>query len=173
MATLDALRMSEKFRRRVGPLDTNNGLRSRLLLVLRPELDPPQQLGQTTAGARKIVPVTGGSFDGPGLSGKVLPGGGDWASTRPDGVLQLDVRLTLETTDNALILMRYTGLRHGPSDVLARLGSEEVDPSTYYFRIVPTFETSAPQYEWLNRLVAVGTGDRQPGGPVYTVFEIL
>jgi hypothetical protein len=165
--------MSEEFHGRVGPLDANLELRSRLLLVLKPDLDPPQQIGHSSVGTRKIVPVTGGSFQGPQLSGRILPGGADWAVTRADDVLELDVRLTLETTDNALILMCYSGLRHGPPEVLARLGREEVDPDDYYFRIVPTFETAAPQYAHLNRLVAVGLGDRTPHGPVYTVFEIL
>ena len=148
-------------------------LRSRLLVVLRPELAPAQQLGPGPWGTRKTVPVTGGSFDGPVLSGRILPGGSDCAITRTDGVLELDVRLTLETHDGALIHTTYTGMRHGPSDVLDLLGREPVDPSRYYFRIVPRFETSSPDYAYLNRLVAVGVGDRRPEGPVYSVFEIL
>jgi hypothetical protein len=80
----------------------------------------------------------------------------------------------LETEDGALIGMRYEGLRAGPPEVLARLGrGEPVDPAEYYFRITPTFETGHPTYAWINRLVAVGQGHRPPGGPVYTVFEVL
>lgn len=70
--------------------------------------------------------------------------------------------------------MNYTGIRHGPDDVMARLGQGEVvDPSAYYFRIAPVFWTSAPGYEWLNRILAIGIGHRLPGGPVYNIFEIL
>jgi hypothetical protein len=154
-------------------MDEDCQLRSRLLVVLRPELAPAQLLGPGPWGDRKTVPVTGGSFDGRALSGRILPGGSDCAITRTDGVLELDVRLTLETHDGALIHMTYTGMRHGPGDVLALLGRETVDPSRYYFRIVPRFETSSPEYAYLNRLVAVGLGDRQPDGPVYSIFEIL
>jgi hypothetical protein len=57
---------------------------------------------------------------------------------------------------------------------MARLGrGETVDPADYYFRIVANFATSAPRYEWLNRIAAVGTGHRLPAGPIYNLFEIL
>ena len=70
--------------------------------------------------------------------------------------------------------MRYQGLRHGPPDVMARLDKgEAVDPASYYFRIAPTFETAAPQYDWLNRIMAIGAGYRRADGPIYSVFEVL
>jgi hypothetical protein len=70
--------------------------------------------------------------------------------------------------------MTYTGIRHGPPDVMARLGrGEPVDPASYYFRIVPTFQAAEGRYEWLNRIVAVADGQRLPEGPVYQVYEIL
>jgi hypothetical protein len=50
---------------------------------------------------------------------------------------------------------------------------EVVDPATHYFRTSGFFETAAPTYDWLNRIVCLGIGQRQPGGPVYSVFEIL
>jgi hypothetical protein len=86
----------------------------------------------------------------------------------------LDVRLTLITDDDAVILMSYRGIRTGPPEVLARLaGGERVDPSEYYFRIVPSFETGDERYAWLNSVIAIGTGDRVPEGPVYTIYEVL
>lgn len=149
-------------------------LKSRLLTVLKPSVGPALELGQTPGGVRRNVPVTGGTAEGPFLEGKILPGGGDWAFTRPDGVLQLDVRLTVETHDGAFVYVQYTGVRHGPADVLARVArGEEVDPSLYYFRTTVKFETSAPAYEHLNRLISVGIGVRKATGPEYTVFEIL
>ena len=108
------------------------------------------------------------------VSGKVLPGSGDWTLLRGDGVLELDLRLTLETDDGALIDMRSFGLRHGPPEVMAALArGERVDPSTYYFRTTPRFETAHPKYSFLNRLLAVSSGDRRPEGPIYTIDEIL
>ena len=149
-------------------------MRSRPLMTVNIAAAPRQELGTVPHGIRSIVPVTGGDFDGPRLRGKVLPGGGDWLLLRPDGVLELDLRITLETDDGALISMTSFGLRHGPPEVLAALArGESVDPSRYYFRTAPRFETSAPQYEFLNRLIAIASGDRRPSGPIYTIDEIL
>jgi hypothetical protein len=108
------------------------------------------------------------------VHGRVLPGGGDWALTRPDGVLLLDVRMTLETHDGALVFLRYEGMRHGPAEAMARLAAGRlVDPAEMYFRIQPRFETSDSRYLWLNRLLAVGVGERLPDGPRYHIHEVL
>jgi hypothetical protein len=133
-----------------------------------------QNLGRTPLGERRIGIVAGGSFEGPKLSGTVEEGGSDWILVRPDGALQLDVRLTLKTNDGHLIGMTYRGYRHGPAAVIERLNrGDPVDPSEYYFRIAPFFETASEKYGWLNRIVTVGLGHRPPGGPVYRVFEVL
>lgn len=131
-------------------------------------------LGQTPLGGRKIATVTGGEFSGQRLRGTVHPSvGGDWLLMRGDGVLTLDVRLTLQTDDGALIHMRYQGLRHGPEDIMAKVNRGEAVPAgSYYFRVTPTFETAAPAYAWLNGLLAVGTGERTAQGPRYQVYEI-
>ena len=61
-----------------------------------------------------------------------------------------------------------------PADVLAALArGETVDPSKYYFRTTPRFETSAPAYAYLNRVIAIASADRRPGGPIYTIEEVL
>src|SRR5438067_8726265 len=147
---------------------------SRLLMMLQVVVAPLQKLGAVPHGARVIAPIAGGTFEGPRLSGKVLPGGGDWTLLRSDGVLELDLRVTLETDDGALIYMTSFGLRHGPPETLAALARGElVDPSTYYFRTAPRFETSAPQFAFLNRLIAIASGDRRATGPIYTIEEIL
>lgn len=149
-------------------------LATRPLMILSAVLGPAQKLGETPAGDRKIVPVLGGSVAGDRLSGRILPGGGDWAVTRADGVLLLDVRLTIEADDGALIFCRYEGMRHGAPEVMARLAAgAPVDPSEMYFRIAPRFETAAPQHAWLNRLLAVGIGERLPEGPRYHIHEVL
>ena len=86
----------------------------------------------------------------------------------------LDVRLTLKTHDGASIYMSYRGLRHGPAEVMKRLNAgEAVDPSLYYFRMTPIFETSDARYAWLNGIVSVATGRREASGPIYQVFEVL
>src|SRR4249919_852826 len=147
---------------------------SRLLMTLQVVVPPPQRLGAVPHGTRVVAPITSGTFEGPRLRGKVLPGGGDWTLLRSDGVLELDLRITLETDDGALIHMASFGLRHGPADVLAALArGERADPSTYYFRTTPRFETGHPKYAFLNRLLAVSSGDRRPEGPIYTIDEIV
>jgi len=148
---------------------------ARDLLVLEAVLAEPQMVTATPYGLRKIVPVLGGTFTGERLNGSILPTGGhDWAMTRADGVLVLDVRLVLETDDGAQILMTYRGIRTGTPAVLARIASGEyVDPAEYYFRIVPFFETGSEKYAWLNSIVCLGFGERVKAGPKYTVHEIL
>ena len=149
-------------------------MNSRLLMTLEVLVAPPQKIGALPHGTRAIALITSGTFEGPRLRGKVLPGGGDWTLSRSDGVLELDLRLTLETGDGALIYMTSFGFRHGPPEVLAALArGESVDPSRYYFRTTPRFETSAPQYAFLNRVIAISSGDRRASGPIYTIAEVL
>jgi hypothetical protein len=147
---------------------------TRLLMKLQVVVPPPQKLGAVPHGTRVIAPIASGTFEGPQLRGTVLPGGCDWTLLRSDGVLELDLRLTLKTDDGASIYMTSFGLRRGPVDVLAALArGEPVDPSKYYFRTAPRFETSAPQYSFLNRLIAISSGDRRASGPIYTIEEVL
>jgi hypothetical protein len=149
-------------------------IRTSHLFTLKLAVSGLQPVGETPAGNRRVGLVAGGTFEGPKLHGTVLPGGADWIIGRSDGVTTLDVRLVLETDDKAAIGMTYRGLRHGPADVMAKVnGGEFVDPALYYFRTSIAFETAAPQYAWLNRIIAIGTGSRPPEGPVYHVFEVL
>ena len=150
-------------------------IQTRPLFTLHAQVPAVTDLGQTPLGLRKIATVAGGAFEGERLRGTIMPGpAGDWLLQRADGVMVLDVRLTLQTDDGELIYMRYNGLRHGPAEVMAKGNKgEPVDPSSYYFRIAPTFETASEKYAWLNGILAVGTGERLATGPQYQVFEIL
>jgi hypothetical protein len=143
-------------------------------MTVRITAAPPQKLGTVPHGIRSIVPVTGGNFEGARLRGKVLPGRGDWLLLRSDGVLELDLRITLETDDHALIYMTFQGIRDAPPDVIAALGrGEVVDPTSYYFRTLPRFETSAERYAFLNRIITIGVGETRPDGAVHRIDEIL
>ena len=86
-------------------------MRTRPLMSLRLSTAPTQNIGAGPHGTRITFPITGGSFEGDRLRGKVLPGGDDWAVTRSDGILELDLRVTLETDDGALIHMGSTWAR--------------------------------------------------------------
>src|SRR5438876_9068619 len=152
----------------------DEGMTSRPLMTVRILAAPLQKFGAVPYGVRSFVPVTGGEFEGPRLRGKVLPGGGDWLLLRSDGVLELDLRITLETDDHALIHMTFQGLRHGPPDAIAALGRGEiVDPASYYFRTVPRFEASSEKYAFLNPIITVGVGETRPDGAVHRIDEIL
>jgi len=132
-----------------------------------------QELGATPQGRRRIIGITGGRFAGERLSGRVVPGGADWQVVRADGVADLDARCTLETSDGALIYVRNRGYRHGPAEVLKKLSAgEEVDPSLYYMRTTPLFETGDARYAWLNRIVCIATGARRAAAVELDVFEV-
>ena len=137
------------------------------------EVQKPDRIGPTHAGDRRVVGVSGGSFEGPKLKGQVLPGGSDWIVVRRDGVLIQDVRLVLHTNDDHNILMSYRGMRHGPEDVIKRVDSgEDPDPSEYYFRTAPIFEAPDGEYDWLNKLMAFAIGRRRTTGVTYAVYAL-
>jgi Protein of unknown function (DUF3237) len=154
--------------------DVLKTVRTRPLFVMRLDVRKLQIIGATPGSYRRIGVVPGGVFEGERLSGEVLEGGSDWQAVRPDGATTLDVRIVLKAKDDALIGMTYRGLRHGPADVIERIErGEVVDPVRYYFRINPLFETASPQYDWINRVIALGVGQRLADGAVYSVFEVL
>jgi hypothetical protein len=148
-------------------------LRTRPLFPLREQVPSLLVMSQTPNGFRRIGLVQGGSFEGERLSGVVVSGN-DWQSVRANSCIKLDVRLVLRTTDGALIVMTYQCLRAGPPAVIEKLDrGEEIDPASDYFRMSPLFETSAPKYDWMNRIIAIDTGYRQADGPIYSLFELL
>jgi len=136
-------------------------MRTRPLITLRLNTAPIQDIGAVPHGRRVTFPIIGGSFEGERLHGKVLPGGDDWTVTRSDGVIELDLRITLETDDGALIYMTFEGIR------------DDGAPAAPYFRTVPRFETADPKYSFLNKLLAVGVGEIRADGPVHLIEEIL
>ena len=133
-------------------------MNSRPLMLLRLTTAATEEIGSTPHGTLSIFPVTGGSFEGERLRGKVLAGGGDWVRVTAAGTFELDLRVTLETDHGALIHMTFTGVR---------------DDANRYLRTLPRFETAVPTYAFLNRLLAAGIGEIRPEGPVHVIEEIL
>jgi hypothetical protein len=147
--------------------------RTELLMRLTADLAPPQEIGVTPLGNRRIYYVTRGTFTGPRLRGEVLPGGGDWVLTDKDGVSRLDVRITLRCDDASLIFVSYRGIVDIAPDVRARIAKgEDVSPDLYYFRISPVFETGSAKLAWLNRMIAIGVGKKTATGVVYDIFTV-
>lgn len=143
------------------------------LMQVAADLDDPQILCGTPLGTRRILYGRHGTFSGPGLQGELLPGGGDWVLLRLDGAAELDIRFTLQTDDKQLIYMHCTGIFDVSPQVSQRIrAGEDVDPSEYYFRTSPRFETGSARYRRLNRLIAVGVGKRTASGMVTDIFAI-
>jgi Protein of unknown function (DUF3237) len=147
----------------------------RPLMHLDIDCHPPHELGQTSRGRRRVVTVSGGTFTGDRVSGTILPGGGDLALVRPDGVFEPNAQFLLRADDGALIHLSYRGIWHAEPEVLARLMQRKgpVDPSEYYFRTAVFFETGAENLLWLNKVLAIGCGMPRVGGIVYDLYEVL
>ena len=126
---------------------------ARLLMTLSVKVEGAQRIGAVPHGTRVTALVSSGTFEGPRLRGAVLPGSGDWTLLRSDGVL--------ETDDGALVHMTFEGIR------------DDSAAGAPYFRTTPRFETAAPKYAFLNRLLSVGKGEITPNGPVHVIEEIL
>lgn len=157
--------------RQVGAIETEP------LFDMAVDLDTPFDFGGTRQGRRILFQATGGTFSGERLRGTVLPGGGDWALFDAKGDLSLDVRLTLRTSDDALVNMTYRGLWITPPERRDEMVDAErrhhMDPSAYYFRTTPRFETGSRDYVWLNEVVSVASGYAIEGGVAYRVYRVL
>jgi len=140
------------------------------LMTYRAELKPPQDIGNTAFGNRAIYDVTGGTFEGPELKGKLLPSGGDWILLDEKGVGRLDVRASFETDDGALIYVQYFGIVELDPNNLEPTEDSKFGDS--YFMTQPRFETSDSRYDWLNRIVAVGEGRPLPNAVEYKVYQL-
>jgi muconolactone delta-isomerase len=134
----------------------------------------PLDLGDTARGHRRIVALTGGTFTGPELNGTLLPGASaDWQIVRADGTAFGDIRYTLQTDGGDLLYVQSRSVRHGPAEVLARLGrGEDVDASQYTFRAATQIETAAPDLDWLNKGVFVSVAGRRSGGVTYETYLV-
>ena len=144
------------------------------LFHLEAEVATPQISPQSPLGERRFIPVTGGAFSGERLNGKLLSGGSDCQLIRADGVADLDIRVTLQCDDETIIFMKGLGMRHGPNEVLERIAKgEAVDRSEYYFRETMMFEAPTGKHEWLNRIIAIGVGERQRDVVIIDAFELL
>jgi len=144
-----------------------------LAFTLHVQVGPPIEVGEMPAGRRRIVPILGGTFEGPSVRGAVLPGGADWQIVQGDGLARLATRYTLQTDSGNLIYVQNAGVRHASPEATRKLlAGEAVDPSKVYFKTVPTFETSAPELQWLTRSIFVGTGERYPTEVVVHVWRV-
>jgi Protein of unknown function (DUF3237) len=141
---------------------------------LEASIGDPLDLGETSAGHRRIVPLTGGSFRGPELRGTLLAGASaDWQILLADGTALGDVRYTLKTERGDLLYVQSQSVRHGSAAVLERLGrGEDVDAGEYTFRGLVNIETGADSLDWLNKGTFISVGGRQRAGVIYEVYLV-
>lgn len=144
------------------------------------DADAPVAIGTSPWRNRRVSNIAGGTFEGPQLTGTICRSGADWSEggTAQDGGIAtaLDVRSLWETQDGAHVYVTYGGRLVVPAAVADTFRDPQsvtdLSPQSYYFRICPLFETSAPGYLWLNELVAVGIGQRTAAGVTYRIFAI-
>jgi hypothetical protein len=145
-----------------------------LIYRLEATVGEPVDVGDTPAGRRRIVPLTGGTFAGPAMRGSLVPGASaDWQTVLPDGTALGDIRYTLKTDDGDVLYVESRSVRHGSPEVLARLArGEPVDPSEYVFRAATRIETGSPGLESLGKGVFISVGGRLPAGANYDVYLV-
>jgi hypothetical protein len=141
---------------------------------LEASVGDPQDVGDISAGHRRIVPLTGGTFRGPELSGSPLPGASaDWQIILPDGTVLGDVRYALETERGEALYVQSQSVRHESTAALERLArGEDVDAGEYSFRGTVKIEAGADGLDWLNKGTFVSVGARQRGGVIYEVYLV-
>lgn len=107
-------------------------------------------------GTRRIIPITGGTIEGPRLKGRVLPGGADYELVRRDGSSAVEAHYGLEADDGTVIYIVNKGLFTAPAEVIARVDAgETVDPDAYYFRSAPVFDAPEGPHQWLSDRIFV------------------
>lgn len=150
-------------------------LRHQFAFEARVSVATPLAIGEASYGLRRVVPITGGTVTGPKLKGRVVPGGADWQFVRPDDVLAIEAKYTLESEDGVLIMVTNRGMRHGSREVIEKLArGESVDPSQYYFRTTAEFEApTTSRYAWMNRAVFIGVAERSANAALVRFFEVL
>ena len=140
---------------------------------IRANVDAPLVIGQSSQGLRRVIPILGGSVAGPRLNGIVVPGGADWQYVRPDGVLSLEARYTLQADDGTLIMVTNRGMRHGPPDIIEKIGrGEDVPAEAYYFRSAAEFEAPIGKHDWLNKALFIGIAERKAGAAIVRFHQV-
>lgn len=143
------------------------------LFDMHADLAPPQNI-VAPGGAQMIFVCEGGVVDGPRLSGRLLPGGGEWLQVGTDRVGRIDVRATIETDDGALVYMTNRGIIKLGDEGLQRFAAgEDIAWDEAYIRSAPLFETGAPEYEWINSTMTVAINELGSGYVKYRIFEVL
>lgn len=138
------------------------------------QLGPPMELGSAGGITRRYIPILGGTVSGPRFKGRVLGGGNDTQRIHPGGRTEILARYLIQADDAAVVQVTNPGVRRAPPEIMKRLvAGELVDPSLYYFRTTPSFETTAATYAWMQESVFVCVGIRRPDSVSLRFFAVL
>ena len=134
-----------------------------LVMELFVTISAPVTVGPSDHGIRRFIPITGGRFSGAGMKGEVLAGGADWQLGRADGVAEVNAIYSIKTEDGAVIEVENSGLI-APAN--AGVG---------YARTSPRFHAPMGKYDWLNRILFIGTiaPATENGAVIIRVFKVL
>ncbi len=125
-----------------------------LVLEGKVTLEPRIAVGNSDAGQRGVVPITGGEFRGKnGFKATVRPGGADWQLSRIDGVTELTAIYLLVTDDGENIIVENRGIGVTISDAEGK----DSKGNSAYVASNPRFHAPQGKYEWLNKKQFVGT----------------
>lgn len=142
--------------------------------TLRVQIAQPQEMGATQFGTRRVIPIIGGTVEGDGWTGKVLPGGADFQLIVSPRLSELDARYVLETDQGETIYVQNRALRAASPEVTQKIiRGEPVDPSEVYFKCTPILETSAERFQWITERLFIGTGIRRPDCVELEFYEVL
>ena len=138
-------------------------------------ISPPVEVGQTVAGQRRMIPITGGVVKGPRLNGKVLAGGADFQLILAGGTqAHLDARYVIELDDGTRVFVQNTALRVASLENSQRImRGEPVNPAEIYFRCQPQLEAAGEKWAWLAESQFIGSGRRAPDGVFLSFYRVL
>jgi hypothetical protein len=134
----------------------------------------PVEVGQTPAGLRRMIPITGGTVTGPRVNGKVLAGGADFQLILGGGTqAHLDARYVIELDDGSRVFVQNTALRVASLENSQRImNGQPVNPDEVYFRCQPKLEATTPQWAWLSESQFIGVGRRAPDGVFMSFYRV-
>lgn len=132
------------------------------------------EIGETHAGIRRVIPITGGTFEGPKIKGVVLPGGADWNLSRPDGTGEAWARYTLQADDGTLISVLNQGKSYQKPQKELEKDQKGSDPDhDFYIYTTPSFEVAGEKYSWLNHHMFVGKLKPHPLGVSILFYRLI
>lgn len=145
----------------------------RFVTRLAVRVGAPIEVGATSVGHRRIIPIRGGTAAGPGLRGRILPGGADFQILRSATLTELEAKYAVETDTGERVYIDNYGLRAGSAeDIAALVAGDPVDPARIYFRCTPRFSVAGTASAWLESRIFIGSGTRLPNEVRIDVFVV-